>query len=78
MTMGRQVIGRTVLLAAWAAAAAAIVVAAVHPESGVAWDSPLAAASLGAVGLGLCLHARQQHVNALHTQDDEANGGHDE
>ncbi len=58
--MNKRVMGKSVLLAMWAAAAATIVTAAVHPDFGAAWDSPAATIAMGMVGLGLCLHARQR------------------
>lgn len=58
------VVGKLVLLSVWMAAAVAIVTAAAHPDFGAAWESPATAAGIGAVGLGLCLHARQRCVRA--------------
>lgn len=56
------------LYASWAFVAGVVLYAAVHPSAGVIYTSPGVAISLGMIGLGLCLQARQ---NAQATRQSE-------
>ncbi len=51
---------RAIQTIAWAVASLTIVYAAFNPESGVAYQSPGAALSIGLIGLGLCLEGRKR------------------
>lgn len=45
---------------AWAAGIVVIVLAALSPDGGVMYHSPMAAASMGLIGLGLIKRARER------------------
>ncbi len=47
------------ILLAWAALCGVIVYGVMSPEHGLMFQNPLAAMSLGMVGLGLCLESRK-------------------
>lgn len=50
-------------LAAWLFVSVVIVYAAANPESGVIFQSPMAALGVGLIGLGLCKQTRD-HLKA--------------
>lgn len=47
-------------LIAWAFVATVILFAAVNPNGGVAFQSPMAAIGLGMIGLGICMETRKK------------------
>lgn len=53
------------IITCWAIAAGVILYAAVNPNNGIIWQSPMSAFGVGLIGLGLCKHAhdKQQQTN---------------
>ena len=48
------------MVSCWAVIVASVLVLALHPDFGVIYDRPGVALSLGFIGLGMCMHAREQ------------------
>ena len=52
------------IIVAWAFVSMVIVYAAVNPNGGVVYSSPVATLGIGLIGLGLCMEARKRLLPA--------------
>lgn len=59
------------ILTAWTLLVGVIIHSVFSPQNGVMFQSPLAALSLGIIGLGLCMESKKQLVAVRVRSDDQ-------